>query len=76
MYDTCGYYAVGLVGKALMLRDTPMSLDISTGVDRGAVGRKLTGLVILKTPFGRVSPNVHTQGLEGKNSVGGSFCPT
>lgn len=71
----CGYHAVGLVGKALMLIVTPMSLNISMGVYMGAVGRNLTGLVILKTPFDRVSPTVHTQGLEGRNSVGGSFCP-
>ena len=32
----CGYYAVGLVGKALMLRAPPMSLSISMGVDKGS----------------------------------------
>lgn len=32
----CGYYAVGLVGKVLMLRATPMSLSIFMGVDREA----------------------------------------
>ena len=72
----CAYYAVGQVGKALMLRVTPMCLNISMGVYRGAVGRNLTGLVILKTPFDRVSPTVHTQGLEGRNGVSGRFCPT